>query len=78
VRPVVDVERVEVSYPSLRRLVADLRAMGATNLLSAKAPPLTRVQSAAASRAFAEAGDGQRTIETIELLHFAAWTPASG
>lgn len=78
VSPVVDVDRVEVSYRSLSRLVADLRAMGATNVLSAKAPPLTRAQSAAASRAFIEAGDGGRTIETFELLHFAAWTPASG
>lgn len=78
VRAVVDVDRVEVSYPSLDRLVADLRAMAATNVLGAKAPPLTRAQFAAGSRAFAEAGDGRRTIETFELLHFAAWTPGSG
>lgn len=77
-RPVVDVERVEVSYASLGRLVADLRAMGVTNVLRAKAPPLTRAQSAAASHAFAGAGDGGRTIETFELLHFAAWTAGSG
>jgi hypothetical protein len=78
VAPVVDVDRVEVSYRSLSRLVADLRAMAATNILVAKSPPLTRAQFAAGSRAFAEAGDGHRTIETFELLHFAAWTPASG
>ena len=77
-RAVVDVDRVEVSYPSLNRLVEDLRAMAATNILLAKAPPLSRAQFAAASRAFSEAGDGQRTVETFELLHFAAWTPASG
>ena len=76
-RPVVDVDRVEVSYVSLSRLVADLRAMGATNVLTAKAPPLTRSQLAAAWRAFADAGDGRRTTEIIEFLHFAAWTPAS-
>ena len=35
VRPVVDVDRVAVRYPSLMRLVADLRAMGATSLLRA-------------------------------------------
>jgi SAM-dependent methyltransferase len=78
VAPVVDVDRLEVSYRSLGRLVADLRAMGATSVLREKAAPLTRAQFAAASRAFAEAGDGQRTTETFELLHFAAWTPASG
>jgi NADH dehydrogenase [ubiquinone] 1 alpha subcomplex assembly factor 5 len=78
VRPVVDVERVQVSYPSLDRLVADLRAMGAINILCAKPPSLTRAQHRAASRAFAEAGHEGRTTETFEVLHFAAWTPEGG
>ena len=76
VRPVVDVDRLEASYPSLQRLVADLRAMGATNILSARAPPLNRAQLGAAERAFA--GDEGRTTESFQLLHFAAWTPAGG
>jgi NADH dehydrogenase [ubiquinone] 1 alpha subcomplex assembly factor 5 len=75
VRPVVDVERVQVSYPSLDRLVADLRAMGATNILRARAPSLKKFELATARRAFAEAGGGFRTLETFELIHFAAWTP---
>jgi hypothetical protein len=78
VNVVVDVDRVDVSYSSLGRLVADLRAMGATNVLRSRAPPLTRAQTQAATRAFADAGDGQRTTETFEILHFAAWTPANG
>lgn len=73
VRPVVDVERVQVSYPSLERLVSDLRAMGATNILQSRPPSLTRAQRSAAVRAFADAGDGLRTTETFEILHFAAW-----
>jgi hypothetical protein len=76
VRPVVDVERLQVAYQCFDRLVSDLRAMGATNLLSARAPSLTRVQRDAASTAFAEAAKNGRTTETFELLHFAAWTPA--
>ena len=76
VRPVVDVDRLQASYPSLGRLVADLRAMAASNILSARAPPLNRLQADAAQRAFAGA-DGRAT-ETFELLHFAAWTPANG
>jgi NADH dehydrogenase [ubiquinone] 1 alpha subcomplex assembly factor 5 len=76
--PVVDVDRVTIAYPSLDRLVGDLRSMAATNVLVARAPPLTRAQRDAAARAFASAGDGQRTEETFELLHFAAWTPRSG
>jgi hypothetical protein len=74
---VVDVDRVRASYKSFGDLVHDLRAMGATNVLQMRAPPLTRAQIAAAERAFAAAGDGQRTAETFEVLHFAAWTPAS-
>lgn len=78
IRPVVDVDRVPVSYPSLGRLIADLRSMGSTNILRSKAPSLDRAQLAAASRAFSKAGDGKRTTETFEILHFAAWTPEKG
>jgi NADH dehydrogenase [ubiquinone] 1 alpha subcomplex assembly factor 5 len=73
--PVVDVERVHVSYPSLERLVADLRAMAATNVLTARSPPFTRKQRDAAAAAFADAGEDGRTAETFEILHFAAWAP---
>jgi hypothetical protein len=31
---------------------------------------------AAARAAFAAGGDGKRTMETFEILHFAAWTGA--
>lgn len=78
VRPVVDVDRVTIAYPSLDRLVADLRAMAATSILVARAPPLTRAQRDAAARTFEEAAEGARTEETFELIHFAAWTPPSG
>jgi hypothetical protein len=78
VRPVVDVDRVEVSYASLQRLVTDLRAMGATNILTGRGPPLGRPARDAAARAFTDAGQSGRTTETFELLHFAAWTPARG
>ena len=78
VRPVVDVDRVAVNYPSLERMVADLRHMGATNVLSARPRFVGQVARAAAIRAFAEAGDGSRTRETFEILHFAAWTAANG
>lgn len=76
VRPVVDVERIQVSYPSLDRLVADLRRMGASNVLTTRSRLLSRSQREAATRSFAEAGTAGRTEETFEILHFAAWTPA--
>lgn len=78
VMPVVDVDRIDVSYRSLDSLVADLRAMGATNILSGRARrPISRGAWTAAARAFAAAGQDGRTTETFEVLHFAAWTPAS-
>lgn len=71
--PVVDVDRAPVSYRSLDRLVADLRAMGATNLLVGRPRFVGKAAHAAAIRAFAESGDGSRTVETVEIIHFAAW-----
>ncbi|MFL6751864.1 MAG: methyltransferase domain-containing protein [Sphingomicrobium sp.] len=77
--PVVDVDRVPVSYASLDRLVDDLRSMGGTNILSARRRRgLSRAERAAAARAFSDAGSGGRTIETYEILHFAGWTPVAG
>jgi hypothetical protein len=73
--PVVDVDRVQVAYASLARLVSDLRAMAATNVLTARSRrPLLRSALAAAKEAFARAGVGGRTTEIFEILHFAAWT----
>jgi len=73
--PVVDVDRASVSYSSLARLVRDLRAMGVTNVLTQRSRrPLSKMAYAAASKAFCPY-EGQRTVETFEILHFAAWTP---
>jgi NADH dehydrogenase [ubiquinone] 1 alpha subcomplex assembly factor 5 len=73
--PVVDVDRFQIAYASFGRLVADLRAMGATNVLAARSRrPLLRAARTAADRWFIQAGDGRRTTETFEILHFAAWT----
>ncbi|HEY6661723.1 MAG TPA: SAM-dependent methyltransferase [Sphingomicrobium sp.] len=77
--PVVDVDRVQVSYETLGRLVQDLRAMGATNVLAQRSRrPLPRSAREAAQAAFSALGEGGRTVETYEILHFAAWTPANG
>jgi hypothetical protein len=72
--PVVDIDRVPVAYGEFGRLVADLRAMGATNVLGSRPrQPLTRDALAAAEADF-ETKAGERTVETFEILHFAAWT----
>lgn len=76
VMPVVDIDRVQVAYRSLAPLVADLRAMGATNILSQRSRrPLGKLALEAAERDFAlDQADG-RTVETFEILHFAGWSP---
>ena len=77
--PVVDVDRVRVSYKSFRDLVRDLRSMGMSNSLTARSrTALSKQAIAAAERNFmADAEDG-RTVETFEILHFAGWTPQQG
>jgi len=73
--PVVDVDRVEVSYPGLRALVSDLRAMGTTNVLAGRPrTPLARAALAAAEAEFVSGG--ARPVERFEILHFAAWSPS--
>lgn len=77
IMPVVDVDRARLSYRGLSTLVADLRAMAGTNLLLARSKrPLTRSALAAASAAFAASSSEGRTIEQIDILNFAAWTPS--
>lgn len=71
--PVIDVDRVPVSYASLSKLVEDLRRMGATNVLCSRPRFIDRASLAAAARAFQLSGVNDRTIEIFEILHFAAW-----
>ena len=74
--PVVDVDRVEVGYRSLSALVRDLRAMGATNQLTARSrTPLTRSAAAAAASAFEAQASNGRIRGRVGILHFPAWTP---
>lgn len=73
--PVVDVDRVDIVYPSLDALVRDLRTMGATNVLTARSrQPITRHALQAARTQFLDGAD--RVTEVVEILHFAAWKSA--
>jgi SAM-dependent methyltransferase len=79
VESVVDIDRVEAAYRSLASLIADLRKMGATNILAERArKSLGRAAYQAAKQHFESAGDQGRTIETFEILHFACWTREQG
>lgn len=74
--PVVDVDRVALRYSSLSPLVRDLRAMGASNMLTDRSPGRGKVWAARAAAAFAAQATGDRTEERIDILHFIAWSPA--
>ena len=76
--PVVDVDRAPVSYRSFDRLVGDLRAMGSTNILTARPRFVGKAARAAAMQTFADAGTAGRTTETFEIIHFVGWTGNKG
>lgn len=78
VAPVVDIDRVKLRYRRFDDLVADLRGMGATNVLASRSRrPVLRKSLAAARAAFAGAGAKDGQVETVEIIHFAAWTAAA-
>jgi SAM-dependent methyltransferase len=76
--PVVDLDRVSVTYASPLALLADLRAMGATNIIrDRKKSPLRRATLLRAMAIYKErfgAPDG-RIGATFEIIHAAGWAP---
>lgn len=75
--PVVDVQSLDVRFPHLLRLIGDLRAMGATNVLTDRGPPLSRAALAAAIEHFAsEAEADGKTKERFEIIHVLGWAPS--
>jgi NADH dehydrogenase [ubiquinone] 1 alpha subcomplex assembly factor 5 len=76
--PVVDVDRVQVSYRSLGSLVEDLRRMAGTNILASRArTSVSKRAAAAAAKNFSDQAEHGRTVETFQILHFACWTEAA-
>jgi SAM-dependent methyltransferase len=76
--PVADVERVTVRYTHPLKLMADLRAMGETNVLTDRArQPLTRPVLARAFEIYAQQfglPDG-RVPATFEIVNLTGWSP---
>ncbi|WP_128290913.1 methyltransferase domain-containing protein [Afifella aestuarii] len=76
--PVVDREVVTVRYREPLKLMAELKAMGASNVLSERArKPATRALIARAAEAYRELyGDGEgRVPATFELYAVSGWAP---
>lgn len=75
--PVVDRVAVDVRFPGLGALVADLRAWGTTNMLADRPPPLDRTGAAAAHAGFAARAEADgKTRETFVILHMSGWAPS--
>lgn len=71
--PVIDQRPVRVAFRSLARLVADLRAQGASNVLTDFGPALGKADLKRASAAFTAKGEDGRTVETFEILTLSGW-----
>jgi SAM-dependent methyltransferase len=76
--PVVDAHGVDVRFSSFGRLIGDLRAMAATNILANRARrPLGRAALVAALGDFAAGAEaGGKVAERFEILHLLGWAPA--
>jgi NADH dehydrogenase [ubiquinone] 1 alpha subcomplex assembly factor 5 len=71
--PVADMLTINAAYADLSKLIADLRAAGATNVL-AERHGVTRCWLAAASTAFAgAAGPDGRTVEQLSFITLTGW-----
>jgi SAM-dependent methyltransferase len=73
VDPVIDSRSLDASFRTLGGLVADLRAMGLSNVLARPGPPLGKAARARAEAAFAAAGSAGRTVERFEILTLSGW-----
>ena len=73
--PVVDADRVYFSYGELKKLVDDLRALGATNALAGRRRSLTGKDrwQAFADACHSNAPQEERLQATFELIYGVAW-----
>lgn len=73
-RQVVDSRTLTVAYPSLGRLVGDLRDQALGNVLRDRPPPLDRAALARAEASFlARAGKHGSVAESFEILTLTGW-----
>ena len=71
--PVIDSRALSVSFSSLGRLVADLRAQGLSNVLARPGPPLTKASWQRAVAAFAEQMENGRVTEELQIITLSGW-----
>lgn len=76
--PVMDVDRLTVTYRDANAMVADFRACGAVNVAAGRRRTLTGPRRWAAFERALSTGPGQRLGLTIELILGLAWGGARG
>lgn len=77
--PVVDVERLTVTYERARNLMRDLKVLGAHNATSERARGLTgRRRLAALERAYEAHRRNDRLPASYEVVYGHAWAPEQG
>jgi NADH dehydrogenase [ubiquinone] 1 alpha subcomplex assembly factor 5 len=77
--PVADADTLAVRYSSIFTLMADLRGMGASNILSSRPPPMTRAMLGRAAQAFSAAADPDgKTREQFNIIYLSGWSPDPG
>src|SRR3546814_8503255 len=76
VMPVADGDSLTVRYSSLFSLMADLRGMGASNMLMSQPPKMLRGTLARAAEAFAAAAEPDgKTAEVFSIIYLSGWAP---
>ena len=79
--PVIDGDRVTVSYSDILKLMRDLRGMGETNAVQVRTErPVNRAMIARADEAYRRHfGDGDRRLTaSFQIIYLTAWAPAAG
>ncbi|MGQ0658485.1 MAG: malonyl-ACP O-methyltransferase BioC [Chromatiales bacterium] len=77
--PVLDVERLTLTYPDVRALMHDLKALGAHNVTAGRPHGLTgKARLQAMVEAYEERRRGGVIPATYEIVYGHAWVPARG
>jgi len=73
--PVVDFDRIHVSYSDLNNLYIDLKNMGEGNALYDRSSPFTQELKDAAEQCYKHDFFDNGYITTFDILHAIGWTP---
>jgi SAM-dependent methyltransferase len=79
--PVIDGDRLAVTYPDILKLMHDLRGMGESNAVRARASrSVDRAIVARANELYRRRfSDGEgRLVATFQIIYLTAWAPAAG